>query len=68
MKKKNPHKRKPGEFEIRILSDGRVVMVAPDETLLEIAQVLDPNSGLSRPPEQDEELVIRKQTNADQRS
>lgn len=68
MKKKDPYKRKPGEFEIRILSDGRVVIVAPDETLLEIAQVLDPNSGLSCPAEQDEEPVIRKQTNAEQKS
>ena len=36
--KKTPYKRKPGDFEIRILKNGKVVMVAPDETLLEIAQ------------------------------
>lgn len=36
--KKKPYKRKPGDLEIRILQDGRMVMVAPDETLLEIAQ------------------------------
>lgn len=36
--KKKPYKRKPGDLEIRILKDGRMVMIAPDETLLEIAQ------------------------------
>ena len=40
--KKTPYKRKPGDFEIRILKNGKVVMVAPDETLVEIAQVVDP--------------------------
>lgn len=40
--KKMPYKRKPGDFEIRILKNGKVVMVAPDETLVEIAQVVDP--------------------------
>jgi hypothetical protein len=38
--KKNPYKRKPGDFEIRVLPDGRVVMIAPDETLIEIAESL----------------------------
>jgi hypothetical protein len=36
-----PYKRKPGEFEIRILPDGRVLMPAPDEALLEVARILD---------------------------
>ena len=40
--KKTPYKRKPGDFEIRILKNGKVVMVAPDETLMEIAQTVDP--------------------------
>ena len=35
-----PYKRKPGEFEIRILPDGRVVMPAPDEAMLELARLL----------------------------
>ncbi len=39
--KKTPYKRKPGDFEIRILKNGKVVMVAPDETLIEIAQAVD---------------------------
>ena len=39
--KKTPYKRKPGDFEIRILKNGKVVMVAPDEKLVEIAQVVD---------------------------
>lgn len=37
-----PYQRNAGEFEIRILPDGRVVMVAPDQTLMEVAQALDP--------------------------
>ncbi len=40
--KNRPYKRKPGDFEIRILNNGKVVMVAPDETLVEIAQTVDP--------------------------
>ncbi len=36
------YKRKPGDFEIRILSDGKVVMIAPDESLIEVAQAVDP--------------------------
>ncbi len=40
--KKTPYKRKPGDFEIRILKNGKVVMITPDETLVEIAQTVDP--------------------------
>jgi hypothetical protein len=36
-----PYKRKPGEFEIRILPDGRVLIPAPDETLLDVARALN---------------------------
>ena len=36
-----PYKRKQGDLELRILKDGRLVMVAPDETLMEIAQALE---------------------------
>ncbi|OHB68965.1 MAG: hypothetical protein A2Y77_18115 [Planctomycetes bacterium RBG_13_62_9] len=36
-----PYKREQGDFELRILSDGRLVMIAPDETLMEIAKTLD---------------------------
>ncbi|MBE0534832.1 MAG: hypothetical protein IH624_04120 [Phycisphaerae bacterium] len=35
------YKRKTGEFEIRILPDGRVVMLAPDETLMDIARAVE---------------------------
>jgi hypothetical protein len=40
--KKKPYKRKPGDLEVRILADGRVVMIAPDEMLLEVAQAIEP--------------------------
>jgi hypothetical protein len=39
-----PYKRQQGDFEIRILSDGRLVMIAPDETLIEIAQIIETNT------------------------
>ena len=37
---RKPYKRKQGEFELRIFKDGRLVAIAPDETLLEISQAL----------------------------
>jgi len=40
--KKAPYKRKPGDFEIRILKNGKVVMIAPNETLVGVAQTVDP--------------------------
>ena len=39
--KKNPYKRKVGDFEIRVLRDGRLVMIAPDEDLHEIANSIE---------------------------
>jgi hypothetical protein len=39
-----PYQRQQGDFELRILSDGRLVMIAPDETLLEIAKVFEVNA------------------------
>ena len=45
---KKPYKRKPGEFEVRILSDGRVVMVAPDEDLIEIARMMNQSNDVSQ--------------------
>jgi len=39
-----PYQRQQGDFELRILSDGRLVMIAPDETLMEIAQALEATS------------------------
>jgi hypothetical protein len=35
-----PYKRKPGEFEIRILPDGQVLMPAPDDSILDLARKL----------------------------
>ena len=37
---KKPYQRKVGDFEIRILPDGRVVFVAPDEQLADVAEAL----------------------------
>jgi predicted metal-dependent hydrolase len=37
MKRSKRYKRRPGDMEIRILPDGRVVVVAPDERMIEIA-------------------------------
>lgn len=36
-----PRKRRKGEQEIRILPDGRVVFVAPDEVMLSLAQEME---------------------------
>ena len=47
--KKKPYKQKCGEFEIRMLKDGRVVMIAPDEQLMEVARILDPDN-VNLPP------------------
>lgn len=38
-----PYVREPGDFEIRILKNGKVVMLAPDEALIEIAKIIEPN-------------------------
>ncbi len=38
---KKVYKRKAGEFEIRILPDGRVVMLAPDEALMDVARAVE---------------------------
>ncbi len=37
---KTPYKRQPGDYEIRLLKDGRMVLVGPDQSLLEIAKEL----------------------------
>ena len=52
--KKKSYKRKPGDFEIRILKDGKVIMIAPDETLMKIAQMVDPNIAISYETEKKE--------------
>jgi|GEM_PF-2043964 len=44
--KSEPYKRKPGDFEIRILNDGKVVMIAPDETLIEVAHAVEPSKNI----------------------
>ena len=38
--KKPAYQREPGDYEIRFLKDGRVVFVAPDQTLLDLAHDL----------------------------
>ena len=40
MKSDKRYKRRPGDAEIRILPDGRIVVVAPDEKMLELAKEL----------------------------
>jgi len=55
MKRKDLYKRKQGEQEIRILHDGRVVMIAPDEQLLEVAKVVDPDNPHLSPNQKEEQ-------------
>jgi len=46
---KQPYQRKVGDFEIRILPDGRVFFVAPDEYMTEVAQALEqPDSAVEQ--------------------
>ncbi len=47
--RKKRYKRKCGDFEVRVLADGRVVMLAPDEELLQVAGTLDPDNELLPP-------------------
>jgi len=42
--RKKPYKRKPGDFEIRILPDGHVCIVAGDEKMFDLAEALDPKN------------------------
>jgi hypothetical protein len=54
--KKKSYKRRPGDFEIRILKDGKVIMIAPDEALMKIAQRVDPNIAISYETEKKENV------------
>jgi hypothetical protein len=38
---RTPYKRRQGDFELRVLRDGRLVMIAPDESLLDLARGLE---------------------------
>ncbi len=58
--KKIPYKRNPGEFEIRILKNGRVIMVAPDEALVEVARVVEPNN-VALPPKTEAKVKCQNQ-------
>ncbi|WP_146683860.1 hypothetical protein [Limihaloglobus sulfuriphilus] len=35
-----PIKRMPGDLELRILADGRIVFIAPDQGMLDVAEKL----------------------------
>lgn len=40
--------RQPGDMELRVLPDGRVVLLAPDEALLEVAALVEPGNAALR--------------------
>jgi hypothetical protein len=66
--KGEPYKRKPGDFEIRVLKSGRVVMIAPDETMLEVAQAVDPgNANLSPKTEKEKDDRAEKSRCTDEK-
>ncbi|MCP4452711.1 MAG: hypothetical protein GY809_14710 [Planctomycetes bacterium] len=48
---RTPYKRQPGDYEIRLLKDGRMVLVGPDQSLLEIAKELSEPT-LDMPPKE----------------
>jgi len=60
--KKTPYKPEPGDMEIRILNNGKVMMVLPDQKLIEIAQSLDPNNS-TLPQTTENEEDVRNQAN-----
>ena len=37
---KKPYKRQPGDLEIRVLKDGRFVLVAPDQELMDLGKTI----------------------------
>ena len=53
--RKKRYRRKCGDFEVRVLADGRVIMLAPDEQLLQVAGTLDPHNKLLAPPKRNSE-------------
>jgi tRNA1(Val) A37 N6-methylase TrmN6 len=63
--KSTPYKRKPGDFEIRILNNGKVIMIIPDESLMEIAQKIDPYN-CALPPATEIREDVGSQTNTTQ--
>ncbi len=38
-----PSKRKPGDFEVRIAPDGRVLIAAADDAMFDLAEAIDPD-------------------------
>lgn len=64
--KQKPHKREQEEFEIRVLRDGQVVMIAPDETMMEIAQSLDPDGEYIKTKVEKGKNATTEQTNSQQ--
>ncbi len=42
---KRPYKRRPGDLEIRLLKDGRLVFIGPDQALIDMAQGLERSTG-----------------------
>ncbi len=37
---KQPYQRQPGDLEIRVLKDGRFVLVAPDQELMDLGKTI----------------------------
>ncbi len=54
--KKNTFKPKPGDMEIRILKNGTVFMTVPDEKLIQVARVVDPNNQGLPPIDETQEI------------
>ena len=60
--KNKPYQRKKGEFEIRILPDGKVVMVAPDAELMDMAESLQPMNEKLSSKDREQNVEIRNET------
>ena len=57
--KKKPYKRKPGEFEMRILRDGRLVVVTPDDGIMDVVAAMDPDNPIVTQRREGKENVQR---------
>ena len=41
-----PYQRTPGDFELRVLKDGRFVLLAPDEDLMALGEAVTQNGAI----------------------
>ena len=48
-----PYQRSPGDFEIRVLKDSRIVLVGPDQALMDLGKAMTRTPGAETDNERD---------------